>query len=108
MSLTHGSAAHTHSSHNRRTGRFVRGNTAYRLRQVRIAAKLDALCKTYDASSAGHMALLATAAVHLCDADTARSKVACTRATNSALKLLALVPKLVKAPTLDDVLAGVI
>jgi hypothetical protein len=51
------------------------------------------------------MALLATAAVHLSDADVARSKVSCTRSTNSALKLLALVPKLVHVQTLDDVLS---
>jgi hypothetical protein len=105
MSLIDGHTARSHIARNPRTGRFLRGNKAYRARQVRIAEKLEALRETYDSRSAGHMALLATAAVHLCDADLARSKVSCTRSTNSALKLLALVPKLVKPPSLDDILS---
>ena len=104
-SLSNGSDHRTQSAHHRRTGRFVARNTAYRARQDRIAEKLTALRATYDASTAGDMALLATAAVHLCDADIARSRVSRTRATNSALRLLALVPRLAKAlPTIDELL----
>jgi hypothetical protein len=105
VSLSDGSEHRTQSAHNRRTGRFVEGNSAYRARRDRIAEKLTALRATYDASTAGDMALLATAAVHLSDADLARSRVARTRATNSALKLLALVPRITKAvPTIDELL----
>jgi hypothetical protein len=93
MSLSNGHESRPQTDRNRR-GRFTRGNAAYRSRQSRIAEKLEALRQTYDASSAGHMALLATVAVHLSDADVARSRLARTRATNSAQKLLALVPKI--------------
>jgi len=105
MSLQDGISVGARSGHSRRTGRFVRGNRVYRGRMDRIAEKLNALCATYDSSSRGDMALLATAAVHLCDADIARSRVSRTRATNSALRVLALVPRLTKAmPTIDELL----
>jgi len=105
MSLQDGISVGARSGHSRRTGRFVRGNRVYRGRMDRIAEKLDALCATYDSSSRGDMALLATAAVHLCDADVARSRVSRTRATNSALRVLALVRRKPEPqPSIDELL----
>jgi len=91
-----------------KTGRFTSGNRAYRSRHARIAEKLNALRQTYDGRSPGDMALLAMAAQHLCDADIAKTKLARTRATNSALRVLREVrrrPEL--PPSVDEVLRGV-
>jgi len=109
MSHLDGSFRSAQSGHDPATGRFRSGNTAYRARQDRIAEKLDALRKTYDAASPGDMALLAAVAVHLADADIARSRVSRSRATNAAVRLLRQVRRkdgeVERLPTLQELLA---
>jgi hypothetical protein len=107
MSLQDGPFHGTHSGRNRRTGRFTARNRVYKARLDRIAEKLNALRQTYDATSPGDMALLATAALHLADAEVARSRLSRTRATNSALRVLRHVHRkpAPPPPTLAEMLA---
>ena len=104
MSLTDGQS-HSHASgHDPRTGRFMSHNTAYRTRQTRLLALMERLKASYDVDNPADLALLSIAALHLCDAETARSRNARVRATNAASRLLKNLPSKEREPSLDEVL----
>jgi hypothetical protein len=88
-------------------GRFSRQNVEHRARRDRIAARLQQLCALYDTSPA-YMQLLSVVAGFLDQAERGRSAVARTRASNSAMRLLAQVPRKPEPPlpaTLKEALA---
>jgi hypothetical protein len=107
MSLQDGQHVSAASGKDPATGRFLSRNTAYRTRQTRLIERLKALQASYNASNPSDQALLALAATHLVDAETARSRVNRVRATNAATRILRDIPrKPERAPTLEEVLHG--
>jgi hypothetical protein len=86
-----------------RLGRFVSGNSEYAAKRRRIAERLAQLQADYDASPSQQQ-FLAIAARHLDDAERARSAYTRQRASNSAARLLANLPRKPEPPlplTLD-------
>jgi hypothetical protein len=77
---------------------FARGNTAYRARQDRIAAKFAELAEEYDTSGAATRSLLRVAATHLYAAEAARNSLLRSRATRAALKILATLQRKPEPP----------
>jgi hypothetical protein len=107
MSLIDGQTLTSAPSPDHRDGRFVRGNQAYKTRQNRIAACIERLRASYDVSDPADWAIASIAALNLCDAELARSRVARTRATNAAVRLLKqLTRKPPKPQSIDELLKG--
>jgi hypothetical protein len=87
-----GSAPGTISRHDRRSGRFLAGNTEYRAKQQRIVEKVRQLNLDYDPSPSQRM-LLPIIARHLDDAERARSAERRFKASNTANRLLRSIPR---------------
>ncbi len=87
-----GSAVGTASHHDRRSGRFLSGNTEYRAKQNRIAERLAQLSAEYDSTPSQAM-LLAIVARHLDDAEPARTTERRVKAANAANRLLRSIPR---------------
>lgn len=87
-----GSAVGTASQHDRRSGRFLNGNTEYRAKQQRIADRLAQLIADYEASPAQKQ-LLAVAARYLDDAERARTAERRVLAGNAANRILRSIPR---------------
>ena len=69
-----GSAVGSNAAHDQ-LGRFTAGNTEWRRKQQRIAAKIDELAREYDVTSAVARMLLKLAAQHLDAAEQARNSI---------------------------------
>jgi hypothetical protein len=82
----------TLSNHDPRTGHLVGGNSAWRAKKDRLAARTEQLCAEYDAQPQ----ILAIVASHLDDAERSRSALTRTRALNVAMRMLRTIPR--KAP----------
>ena len=79
----------------------------YATRQKLVQERLRALLAAFKADNPGDIALLSVAAVHLIDAEKARSRVNRTRAANAAARILRSIPRLPEPePTLDELLRG--
>src|SRR5262249_29417648 len=87
-----GSAVGTVSQHDRRSGRFINGNTEYRRRQQRVAERLEQLCAEYDPSPTQRQ-LLAVVARNLDDAERGRTAERRVLAANAARRLLRDIPR---------------
>jgi len=83
-----GSAIGNNAAHDQ-LGRFTTGNTEYRRKQQRIAAKTDELAREYDVAGAAARMLLKLAAQHLDAAEQARNSVLRARHTRLGLEVLA-------------------
>jgi hypothetical protein len=84
-------------------GRLVRGHSEYAAKRRRLAERLAQLVADYDPSPSQKQ-LLAIIAGHLDDAERARSAYTRQRASNSAARLLANLPRKPEPPlplTLD-------
>jgi hypothetical protein len=87
------------TSHNRRNGRFTRGNDAYRTRQRLHKRALAALKAAYTLDSPADQLLAALCAVHLIAAGKARSTVRRVAESRCADRLLQrLKPRAEAAP----------
>lgn len=103
MSLQDGAERSAVAGHDPVTGRFQRGHTSeYQTRARLVKERLDALLATYKAVSAGDIALLSVAAVHLIDAEKARSRLHRQRSSNAAARILRSIPR---APAPEPTLA---
>jgi hypothetical protein len=88
-------------------GHFMKGfRGAYRTRQEAVKQRLEALQSAYKATTAADIALLSIAAIHLVDAEKARSRNTRVRATNAAMRALREIPREPEHETIDDVLGG--
>jgi hypothetical protein len=83
---------HRTSSDHDRLGRFTSGNTDYRAKRDRIAARLAQLIADHDPTPSQKQ-ILAVVAHHLDDAERARSLVQRVRAGNAARRLLKDIPR---------------
>ena len=82
----------TVTASNDKPWRFRPGNSEYRAKKQRIAARLEQLLADHDPTPSQKQ-LLAIIAGHLDDAERARSAIARTRATNAARRLLKDIPR---------------
>jgi hypothetical protein len=107
MSLIDGQPLTSAPSPDHRDGRFVKGNNAYKTRIRRVTEAIERIKASYDVTDPADMAIASIAALNLCDAELARSRVARTRATNAAVRLLKQLVRLPKrGPSIDEVLKG--
>jgi hypothetical protein len=107
MSLLDGEADSRMAGRDVVTGRYKHGHRGpYRTRQEAIRQRLEALTTAYKAITPADIALLSIAAIHLVDAEKARSRVNRLRATNAAARILRSIPRLPEAESIDDVLRG--
>jgi hypothetical protein len=107
MSLQDGLFIGTRTGHNRRTGRFVRGNEVYQTRQKLLKQALAALHGAYVLNTPADQLIAALAATHIVAAGKARSTVRRVAESRCADRLLSrLTPRPAPARTLDDILAG--
>jgi hypothetical protein len=79
----------TVTDHDPRTGHLIGGNSAWRAKKDRLAARTQQLCAEYDASPQ----ILAIIASHLDDAERSRTALTRTRALNVAMRMLRTIPK---------------
>jgi hypothetical protein len=106
MSLQNGTFIGTRSGHNRRTGRFTRGNNVYETRQKLLKQALAALHAAYLLKTPADQLIAALAATHIVAAGKARSTVRRVAESRCADRLLSrLTPRPAPQRTLDDVLA---
>jgi len=101
MSLQDGMFVGARSGHDRRNGRFTRGNDAYRTRQKLLKETLAALNAAYTLNSPADQIIAALAATHIVAAGKARSTVCRVAESRCADRLLARLKPCVEAAPLN-------
>jgi hypothetical protein len=87
-----------HAVNDTASGRFVQGNSGYRLRKAARDLIRDGLLAEYDFASPAASVLLPIIVGHLFDAERARKRVDRVRAANAANRLLRSIPRRDAAP----------
>jgi hypothetical protein len=108
MSLLDGEVHGAVARRDPRTGQYRRGHKGeYHTRHQMVQERLLALQSQYKATNPADLALLGLAAIHLVDAEKARSRTQRVRACNAAMRILKQLPRKPEPqPTVDELLAG--